>query len=125
VPAYLTHLGQARPATEDREARARRDRSQAAWNEVRLAERRGALVRREDVVRDGQALAKALQAMLRALPRRLAQAGLVAPPHEAAVTALVREILEEVSRWASLRDLERVAAANGHPAAPVGIGAIS
>lgn len=107
VPAYLTHLGQARPATEDREARARRDRSAAELNELKIAELRGALLPREDVVRDGQAFAKALQARLRGLPRRLAAAGLVAREHEPAAAALVREALEEVSRWASRRDLQR------------------
>jgi hypothetical protein len=106
VPQYLAHLGQSHPATEDREARARRDRSAAELNELKIAELRGALLRREDVVADGQAFAKALQARLRGLPRRLVQAGLVAREHEQAAAALVREALEEVSRWASLRDLQ-------------------
>jgi hypothetical protein len=107
VPAYLNHLGQAHPATEDREARARRDRSAAELNELKIAELRGALLRREDVVRDGQAFSAALRAAVLALPRRLAQAGLVAPEHTPAATALVREICEEIAAWQSVPDLER------------------
>jgi len=108
VPAYLGYLGQSRPATEDREARARRDRSAAELNELKIAELRGALLPREAVVRDGQAFSTALRAAVLALPRRLAQAGLVAPDHEPAATALVREICEEIAGWQSVPDLERV-----------------
>jgi hypothetical protein len=107
VPQYLAHLGQAHPATEDREARARRDRSAAELNELKIAELRGALLPREAVVRDGQAFSTALRAAVLALPRRLAQAGLVTPAHEPATTALVRELCEEIAAWRSVSDLER------------------
>jgi hypothetical protein len=107
VPAYLGYLGQSHPATEDREARARRDRSAAELNELKIAELRGALLPREAVVRDGQAFSTALRAAVLALPRRLAQAGLVTPAHEPATTALVREVCEEIAAWRSVPDLER------------------
>jgi hypothetical protein len=106
VPAYLAHerkrLGAGVPAED---ARARRDRSQAELNELRLAEHRKELLPRERVVIEGQAFAKALQAKLRALPRRMVQAGIVTREHEPAAAALVREALEEISRWTSMADL--------------------
>jgi hypothetical protein len=105
TPAYIKHLQGAQPASGDREARARRDRSQADLNELRLLEARRELLKRETVVRDGKAFVAASRAKLLALPRRLVQAGLVPLDQQPAVLDLVREALEEMARWRTAGDL--------------------
>jgi phage terminase Nu1 subunit (DNA packaging protein) len=105
VPGYIAHLGHPRGTAEDRDARARRDRSQAELNELRLARERRALLPRDQVAREGQAFTKAVQAKLRALPRRLVQAGLVPADRAPAVAALVQEAQDEMARWTSMLDL--------------------
>ncbi|MFB3816125.1 MAG: hypothetical protein ACE147_00560 [Candidatus Methylomirabilales bacterium] len=111
VPAYLGYLKTGKTASGDREARARRDRSQADLNELRLLEARKELLPRAQVVRDGKAFIVAAKAKLRALPRRMAQAGLVTLEQQPAVADLIREALEEMARWRKGIDL--VAAAKG------------
>ena len=105
VPLYIAHLGQARSPANDREARARRDRAQGELVELTIAERRRQLLPRQQVILEGQAFVKALVAKLRALPRRMAQAGVIAQSAEPSVSALVREALDEISRWSSMLDL--------------------
>lgn len=63
------------------------------------------LLPRDQVVREGQAFVAAVKAKLRALPRRLAQAGLIPRETEPAVAGIVREALEEMSRWKTELDL--------------------
>jgi len=117
VPAYLRRMTEAPTSGAEREARARRDRAQARLTELRIAKEEGALVSREDVVLAGQALLKGLQAQIRALPRRLVQAGVLDPAREAAAAALLRELQIEIARWTTLADAERAARASGDAAA--------
>ena len=105
VPSYIAHVSQARSPASDREARARRDRAQGELVELTIAERRRHLLPREQVVLEGQAFVKALVAKLRVLPRQLVQAGVIPQLAEPSVAALVREALDEISRWASMLDL--------------------
>ena len=105
VPAYIEHLRAASPATGDRLARARRDTSQSELNELRLLERRKELLPRTQVIADGRAFVMAAKAKLLALPRRMAQAGVIANDAQEHVASLVREALEEMARWRTQMDL--------------------
>jgi phage terminase Nu1 subunit (DNA packaging protein) len=105
VPAFLIHMRNGHTSTDERAARARRDASLAELNEIRVAERRGALVSREEVIREGQAYTKTWASMVMSLPHRLARVGL---SHEQRklVHDVVRELLGEVSRWETNADSE-------------------
>lgn len=103
VPAYIAYVTSQR--SDAAEARARRDRSLADLNELRLAERRRKLLPRDQVVRDGVAIVTASRAKLLALPRRLSQAGLPRE-YEPTATEIVREALEELSQMSTLADLQ-------------------
>jgi hypothetical protein len=106
VPAYVAYLQHtAGKNGGDREARARRDRSQAELNEMRLKEARRELLPREQVIRDGKAFVQAAKAKLLALPRRIAQAGLITVEQQPAAADVVREALEEMARWRKGLDL--------------------
>lgn len=104
VQAYIAYVRSATVGA-DREARALRDRSQAALNELRLKERRKELLPREEVIRTGRAYIVAARAKLLALPRRMAQAGIVPPDRQAAAADLIAEALEEMARWRTQLDL--------------------
>ncbi len=95
VPAYVATLRGREPARE------RRDRSLAELNELRLQERRHELVPRDQVIREGQGVVKAVRARVLAMPRRLVQLGLVSPDQERAVTAVSREACAEMATWAT------------------------
>lgn len=104
VPAYIQHIKSATVST-DREARAQRDRAQAALHELRLKERSKDLLLRDQVVRDGRAFVLAARAKLLGLPRRMAQAGLVPAARQPIVADLLHEALEEMARWHTQLDL--------------------
>lgn len=70
-----------------------------------LATRRGELVPRDQVVREGQAHVKGWTAMIRSLPRRAAQAGIIEPHQIAGLEGFCREILAEISRWRTVADI--------------------
>jgi hypothetical protein len=115
VPAYLAYVSKQRP-TPERDARARRDMSQANLTELKLSRERGELVDREAVVKEGQAYTKAWTAKVRTLPRRARQMGIItASEQEAALTGLCREVLTEIARWRTLADV--ATAAQESPAA--------
>jgi hypothetical protein len=73
--------------------------AQAEQGELRLAERKGEVVNREQVVREGQGFVKSVRARLLAIPRRLVQLGVVPPAREGQVSAIVREALSEMATW--------------------------
>lgn len=87
-----------RPGTLDAE-KARHLKSQADQGELRLAERKGQLVPRDQVIREGQNVAKAIRAAVLALPRRQMQLGIIQPEQEPEVRKLIYEILEELKAW--------------------------
>jgi hypothetical protein len=87
--------------------RDRRDRSQAELNELRVEKERRVLLPRDQVVREGQRFVKAVAAKLRALPSRLVRAGIIAAAVQGAVEELIREALDEMSRWSNRLDLLR------------------
>lgn len=112
VPAYVEYVrGTSGKAAGDREARARRDRSQADLNELRLMQARKELLPRDQVIRDDLAFIAAAMAKLGALPRRMVQAGIIPIEQQSAVADLIREAREEMARWKSRTDL--LAAAKG------------
>ena len=80
--------------------------TQTQLNEMKLKVQKGELLRREDVVHAGQSYTKAWTAKIRALPRRMAQSGLVPKGRETAVAALLRELLAEISEWETVPDVE-------------------
>ena len=90
-------------------AQARAYDASAQLNELKLARERGELVPRDQVVLEGQAFVKAWVTKVRALPRRFTQAGLITRDREPGVTAIVREILEEIAHWRTVADTKRAA----------------
>jgi phage terminase Nu1 subunit (DNA packaging protein) len=88
--------------------RARLARAQAERNELYNAERRGALIVREQAIREGRVVVGAVRARLLALPRQCVQRGLVPTSREADVRALILEALTELAQW-RLAEAERVA----------------
>lgn len=112
TPAYIAHLKAISPVGGERESRSRRDLSQAELNELRLAERKKELLPRDQIVHEGRAFVIAVRAKLLAMPRRMAQAGHIPVEKQPAVAAMVRENLEEMSRWKTQNDL-RAAAKSG------------
>lgn len=72
--------------------------------ELDIAARRGELVSREQVIREGQAHVKGWTAMLRSLPRRAAQLGILEAAQVPALEALVRDVLTEISSWRTAAD---------------------
>lgn len=91
-------------------AQARAYEASAELNELKLAQQRGELLPREQVVLEGQHFVKAWSASVRALPRRLEQAGLVRREDLTAVQMMVRELLTDIANWRTMGDLERAAA---------------
>ncbi len=67
--------------------------------------RAGELVEREAVVLEGQSYTKAWATKVRAFPRRLVQAGLIAATHEAAVADVCRDLLTDIAAWRVLPDV--------------------
>lgn len=103
VPSYLVFVQGVKP-TDDRDARSRRDRSQAELNELTLASKRKELVPREAVILAGQAYTKAWAAKMRGLPRRCVQAGLITRDQEPGLAEICREFLTEISSWKTIAD---------------------
>lgn len=62
---------------------------------------------REQLVREGQAFVRAWVAMVRRLPRRFVNAGLLPREREAEAITLIRDLLDEASRWKTQADLKR------------------
>lgn len=85
------------PRGNAEQERARKDRSQAELNELRLAERRGDLVAREQVIREGRGYVTACRQRLLALPRGLVRLGLVERGREGEARRLVLEALAELA----------------------------
>lgn len=87
-------------------AQTRAYEASAKLNELKLAQQRGDLFPREQVIAEGQAFVKAWTSKVRALPRRARQAGVLpTAQEEAALAAICRELLDEISRWKTLADL--------------------
>lgn len=63
---------------------------------------------REQLVREGQAFVRAWMAMVRRIPRRFVNAGLVPREREGDAAGLIRDVLDEASRWKTQADLKRV-----------------
>jgi len=81
----------------------------AALNEQRLLERRKELVARDQVILAGQSYTKAWAAKVRALPRRLVEAGAIPRELEAQAAAACRDILTEIASWKTVADVKRTA----------------
>lgn len=80
---------------------------QGQIKELELELKRGGIVPRDQVVKDGQAFAKGLSAMIRALPRRLVQAGVIPSEQEGAAAEVCRDLLLEISSWQTRADAEK------------------
>lgn len=65
------------------------------------------LFSRDQLVKEGEAFARAWAASLRKLPRMLINAGFVTREHERGVAGLIRQFLDECSRWKTQADLKR------------------
>jgi hypothetical protein len=104
VRAYLAHRKRQLIGSNE-SPRDRRDKSQAELNELKLARERRTLLPREQVVQEGRSFVIAATAKIRALPRRLVQAGLIARTAEPDVAGLLSEAQQEIARWSSHIDL--------------------
>jgi phage terminase Nu1 subunit (DNA packaging protein) len=69
----------------------------------------GELVPLADVIFEGQNYTRAWTAKVRALPRRLVQAGALAADRERDAARVCRELLEDISRWKTVGDTRRAA----------------
>jgi phage terminase Nu1 subunit (DNA packaging protein) len=94
--------------------RAKYTRRQREKVELELAVRRGDLVLRDQVVREGLAFVKGWTAKVRSLPRRARLAGIIAADQVQAMEALCRDLLVEIARWKTVADATP-AKAGGHP----------
>jgi hypothetical protein len=103
-PALWAPLAVARALLAQRQSgsRDRRELAQAKLLELRFGRESGELLNRTDVIRRGQAVAKAVAAHLLALPAAMVRGGVVPPEGEAALTDYIRERLDELSRLESL-----------------------
>lgn len=90
--------------------RAKLTRLQSMRAAMELKAKQRDLLPRDQVVREGKAFVLATKAKLLALPRRIAQAGLIAVEQQPAVADVIREALEEMARWSDALDLETVIA---------------
>jgi phage terminase Nu1 subunit (DNA packaging protein) len=77
----------------------------AELNELKLAEQRGEVVRRDEVVQTTLAFAMAWRAKVLRLPRRLVQLAAIPRESEGRVKEACRELLEEISQFKTLDDL--------------------
>lgn len=87
-------------------AQARAYAATAELNELRAAEKRGLLVAREDVIREGQAYTTAWSSQVRGLPRQLVLAGLITREQEPSAEVLCRDILLEIASWRTVPGAE-------------------
>ncbi len=90
-------------------ARARLVQIRRELLDLELALKRGDLVNRDQVIRDGQAHVKTWRSMLLALPKRARQAGAIREDQVRALKALVCDTLTAISRWRTVEDCERAA----------------
>jgi phage terminase Nu1 subunit (DNA packaging protein) len=86
--------------------RDRRDASQAALNELKLAKEQRGLLPRAEVVRAGVAVLTVVATRLRQLPGRLVRLGVIPATGEAAVAAEVDTVQDELARLKTLDILE-------------------
>jgi phage terminase Nu1 subunit (DNA packaging protein) len=86
--------------------RQRLTRINADTRELQLAERRRELLPREQVVLQGQAVIRGWAAIVRGLPRRLVNAGVVPREQEPAAKGVVYELLTAISQWKTIADVE-------------------
>jgi phage terminase Nu1 subunit (DNA packaging protein) len=66
--------------------------------ELEIAVKRGDLVHRDQVLREGHAFGRALAAKIRSLPRRAEHAGVIERSQLPGLEGLCRDILEEISK---------------------------
>lgn len=80
----------------------------AALAELKIAREEGALLDRDVVVREGQAVIKGWTAQIRAIPRQARHAGIVnTAESEASLSGLIRNVLLEISKWKAAPDIKR------------------
>src|SRR5439155_7884400 len=76
--------------------------------ELEVERRRGELVLREQVVREGQSYTRAIRAQLLRLHHELVSKGIVAAARQDEVRRIVLDMLGEMSRW-SFADVQALA----------------
>lgn len=80
----------------------------ASLAELKIAREEGAMLPRDEVVQDGQAVIKGWTAQVRSIPRQARHAGIVSSQEqEAGLAGLVRTILLEISSWKVAADIGR------------------
>lgn len=92
-------------------AQARALAATAEVNELRAAEKKGELISREEVVREGQAYTKAWATKVQGLARQLLLAGIITRDQEAKITAACRDLLTDIASWQTVADTTAAAAA--------------
>jgi phage terminase Nu1 subunit (DNA packaging protein) len=80
-------------------AQARAANASAELNELKLKEKAGELWPKSAIAVAGQAVVKQVATTLRALPRRMTQAGLIQREQEAEVTTLLTDVLRTLMTW--------------------------
>jgi hypothetical protein len=113
VPAYLAHQERTLLGVKG-DPRGRAFTAQAELNEFRLAKERGDYLPKAEWVRLGQNLTAALNAMLAALPSRLARRGVIPSAREPETLEAVDEMRRELAAWETAEDLVKAATAPHH-----------
>lgn len=85
-------------------AQTRSFNAQADLSEQKLRRERKDLISRAGVVTAWQSTIKGWSVRLQAIPRRLVQLGLITRENEAAVVAVIKEILTDIANWRGLED---------------------
>lgn len=90
------------------QARVHKIKAETKALELKLARQRGELWPRDQIVAEAQTIVKGWVAKVRMLPRRARLAGaLTTAEQEAALAAICRELLEEISCWKTTADVTR------------------
>lgn len=80
----------------------------ASLAELKIAREEGAMLPRDEVVKDGQTVIKGWTAQVRAIPRQARHAGIITTPaQEADLGGLIRNILLEIASWKVAADIRR------------------
>jgi hypothetical protein len=80
-------------------AQARAANASAEINELKIQKERGELIPFDQVLLAGQAVQKQWSTVVRGLPRRMTQAGLIERAQEAGIAALCTDVLREITAW--------------------------
>lgn len=93
------------------EERTRLTKLNADRRQLDLLRERREVLPRAQIVFEGQVMVRGWSSEVRALPRKLVNAGLIAPERESEAKKMMFDLLTAISRWRMAADVEHAAAA--------------